>query len=229
NRRGRAFFTGWDISRRYTEKELQSAEVLQLVPRAFFEPVGEMCGTEYDESGACPHCGVGFIQKTDLFLDARRIPKKKDLVISIASEILVSSRLVEAFQARGITGASFQPVRHKTGRLLEEWRQLVITSPPVDIVPPTLIGSSPFDLDERGRFRCPLGHVLGLHRLSELWLSPAGNPGTDWMRTRQHLGWHQGVLRPHPELLISPRLYRLLRELKATRFDVEVAHWNPTG
>jgi hypothetical protein len=225
NRQGRAFFSGWRISRKYTQQELQAADVLLLQPQAFFEPCGELCGTEYDESAACAHCGAGAPQTSELFIDARRIPRNKDLVVTVAWEILVSSRLVEAFQAHGITGASYQPVRHKTGRLLEEWRQLVMTSPPVDVVHPTVVGTGPFDLDAQGRFRCPLGHVLGLHRLSELWVSGETPEASDWMHTRQCVGARDGVLRPHPELLISPRLHRLLRELKARRFEVEVVHW----
>jgi hypothetical protein len=41
----------------------------------------------------------------------------------------------------------------------------------------------------------------------------------------QLIGARQGVLRPREQLLISPRLYRLLLELKARRFEIEVAHW----
>jgi hypothetical protein len=70
-------------------------------------------------------------------LDVGRIPKKKDLAITIAGEIVVSARLVEALTKHGITGADYRPVRHKTGKAVEAWRQLVVTSRPVDIVPPT--------------------------------------------------------------------------------------------
>jgi hypothetical protein len=116
-------------------------------------------------------------------------------------------------------------VRHKTGALAPEWRQLVITSRPVDLVPPTRAGKHPFDLDPHGEYRCPLGHTLGLHRLSELWMERASHDGSDFARTRQSFGARQGVLRPEPALLISQRLYRLLLELKVRPLHVEVAHW----
>jgi hypothetical protein len=225
SKRGRAFFTYWDIFRDYTRKELETAEVLQLLIRPTFEPPGEMCGTEYDEAAACSRCGAGAPQLTDLHLDVRRIPKKKDLAVTIAGEIVVSARLVEALHKHGITGADYRPVRHKTGKVAKEWRQLVVTSKPVDMVPPTRVGETPFDLDERGRHRCPLKHVVGLNRLSELWLKRAGHDGSDWVHTRQLIGARQGVLRPREQLLISPRLYRLLLELKAKRIEIEVAHW----
>jgi hypothetical protein len=223
NRRGRSFSMGWSISRHYTPEEMQSAQMFALRPRSIFEPCGEMCGTEYDESEACSLCGAGARQSTDLHLEPESIPKR-DLGFTIAREMVISNRLAQALQAHGITGAGFLPVRDPTGRLLEDWRQLTITSAPVDIAAPTLVGNDLFDLDERGQFRCPQGHVLGLNRLSELWVRREGYDGSDLVRTRQLTGARRGVLHPKPEILLSPKLYRLLRELKVGRLVVEVAH-----
>ena len=222
---GRAFCSSWQIFRRYTRSEMEAAELFQLFIRSTFEPEGERCGTKYNEAAACSRCGAGAPQLTDLYLDVGRIPKKKDLAITIAGEIVISAQLAEALRKHGITGAEYRPVRHKTGALVEEWRQLAVTSKPVDIVPPTRVGDTPFDLDERGQHRCPLKHVVGLNRLSELWVKRAGHDGSDWVRTRQRIGVRRGVLRPEEQLLISPRLHRLLGKLKARRFEVEVAHW----
>lgn len=226
DKRGQSFFYGWHISRSYTRKELETAELLQLIIGPFFEPTGEMCGTEYDESMACPHCGAKAVQRGDLRMDIRRIPKKKDLTITLAGESLISTRLVKHLKEHGITGAEYRPVRHTTGELIDEWRQLVVTSAPVEILPPTRVGGGPFDLDEQGRFRCPLKHVVGLHRLSELWVKRADHDGSDWVRTQQLIGTRRGELRPEEQLLISPRLYRLLMALKVKRFEIEVAHWS---
>lgn len=222
-RRGRSFFMGWSISRHYTPEELEAARMFSLRPLSIFEPCGEMCGTEYDESEACSLCGAGARQSTDLQLEPGSIPKR-DLSFTIAREIVVSNRLAQALRAHGISGVGFLPVRDPTGRLLENWHQLTITSAPVDIVPPTLIGGNLFDLDEQGRFRCPQGHVLGLNRLSELWVRRENDDGSDLVRTRQLTGARRGVLHPKAEILFSPKLYRLLRELKVGRLVVEVAH-----
>ena len=46
-----------------------------------------------------------------------------------------------------------------------------MAEPLLEIVPPTGAGVDPFDEDPEGRYRCPCGHVLGLNRLSELWIS----------------------------------------------------------
>lgn len=223
HKRGRAFFLGWSISRHYTPEEIQSAELFSLRPRSIFEPCGEMCGTEYDESEACSLCGAGARQSTDLHLEPESIPKR-DLSFTIAREIVISKRLAQALQTHGITGAAFLPVRDPTGKLLDDWRQLTITSAPVDIVPPTLIGTTLFDLDEQGKFRCPQGHVLGLGLLSEAWIRRESYDGSDLVRTRQLTGLRRGVLHPRPVILFSPKLYRLLRELKVGRLVVEVAH-----
>ncbi len=223
-REGSSFFLGWDITRHYTPDEIQSAELFALSLRSVFEPCGEMCGTKYDESSACLHCGAGARQVTDLCLEPESIPRR-NLSRTIAGEIIISSRLVQAFQAHGITGASFLPVRDTSGRVLENWHQLVVTSTPVDIVPPTQAGNGPFTLDIDGEYSCPQGHVLGLNRISELWLKKDSHDGSDLARTRQRLGARMGVLHPRPEYLISPRLFRLLRELKVGRLIAEVAHW----
>jgi hypothetical protein len=47
---GEPFFYGWDLYRRYTAKELAAAGLLLVLVRAVFEPAGEECGTQYDES-----------------------------------------------------------------------------------------------------------------------------------------------------------------------------------
>jgi hypothetical protein len=223
NRRGRSFFLGSSISRHYTTEELQLAELFSLRPLSIFEPCGEMCGTEYDESEACSLCGAGARQTTDLRLEPESIPTR-DLSFTIAREIVVSNRLAQALQDHGITGAAFLPVRDPEGRVLENWRQLIVTSDPVDVVAPTLAGSDLFDLDEQGRFRCPQGHLLGLSLLSELWIRRESHDGSDLVGTRQLIGLRRGVLHPRPVLLFSPRLYRLLRVLKVGRMVVEVAH-----
>ncbi|HZH78440.1 MAG TPA: hypothetical protein VEY88_20595 [Archangium sp.] len=223
-RAGGSFFTGWDISRHYTPEEVRAAEVFHLRLRSVFEPCGEMCGTEYDESSACRQCGAGSRQATDLQLEPESIPRRQ-LSVSIAGEIVISSRLVRAFQTHGITGAAFLPVRDPAGQVLEDWHQLVVTSSPVDLVPPSLTGMGPFDVDAKGRYRCPQGHVLGLNLLSEAWVKKEGHDGSDLIRTRQLIGARMGVLHPHPLLLISPKLFQLLRELKLGRLTAEVAHW----
>lgn len=109
----RSFFHGWDIRRRYTKTEKEFAACFQLIISSIFEPAGEMCGTQYDEVTACPECGSGAIQTSDLRLDLRKAPRGKDIACTIADEVVVSQRLAELMLDAGLTGFELRPVRHK--------------------------------------------------------------------------------------------------------------------
>ncbi|WP_224242682.1 hypothetical protein [Hyalangium gracile] len=223
---GASFFLGWDIHRHYEEDELRSAELLHLVVRAHFEPPGAMCGTEYDDSVACGHCGAGARQVSDLILNTRRIPKGKDIAQTIAGEVVVSPRVVQACRDQGLHGAEFRPVRHRgrSGLAPAEWSQLVITSKPLKLHARTVTGNHPFDLDEGNRHRCPNGHVAGLNQISELYVHRKGWDESDWCRTDKLFGMRQGELRPEPRLLISQKLRQVLVGMKARGFELEIAH-----
>jgi len=225
--KGTSFFLGWHIHRRYTEDELRSAEVLNLVIRAYFEPPGSMCGTEYDDAAACRFCGAGAPQKTELILNTKRIPKNKDLAQTLAGEVVVSSRFVAAFKAHGLSGAQFRPVLHagRNGPQPSEWYQPLFTSKPVTLDAKTVTGATPFDLDERNEHRCPKGHLAGLNQISELYLQRASHDGSDLCITDKGFGVRRGELRPEPRLLISPRLRDMLEGMDAKGYALEVAHF----
>jgi hypothetical protein len=226
---GSYFFTYWDIRRTYTKKELEAAELFSLNIRNAFEPEGEVCGTQYDESVACPHCGFGARQLNELRLEPGSLPRGKDITRTIAySEILFSARLVTALREHGMTGARFLPVLRKSGRgTIDSWFQLEVTSRPVGVAPATRFGLNPFDPDEQGEYRCPRGHMAGMNILSELSVRREDWDGSDLCATKQYVGYRSrngGAFRPHPLLLVSQRLRRLLGELKARGFELEVAH-----
>jgi hypothetical protein len=222
------FFTYWHIHRKYTEEEIQSAELLDLVIRSYFEPPGSMCGTEYDETAACKHCGAGAPMTTPLILNTNRAPKNKDIAQTIAGEVVVSQRVVNAFQEHGLRGAEFRPVLHKgrKGPQPSELYQLVVTSRPLKLTAKTVAGNNPFDLDERNEHRCPKGHLAGLNQISELYMSRASHDGSDICVTNKLFGVRRGELRPEPRLLISPKLRDVLVEMKAKGYILEVAHFD---
>ena len=221
--RGTTLFTRCQVQRRYTPRELQSAEHLMLEVLPLFEPTGEECGTLYDECRACSACGAGARQRSELYLDLRRMPKGRDIAQTFGGEYVISSRLAEALHLHGITGYELRPVLGRKGERSESWHQLVISSAQVEVVPPTLAGRNHL-APEPDPARCPMGHVIGFQLLSPLYVSRASTHGQDWGFTRQLFGIRQGVFRPYPLMIISQRLYRLLKELKARRFEVEVAH-----
>ena len=109
----RYFFAGWNIERCYTKAELSTARLFTLFVKTTFEPAGEECGTEYNELTACPKCGAGAAQVSDLRLDLRKVPKTREIATTIAGEIVVSQRLAEKMIDAGLTGFELRPVRHK--------------------------------------------------------------------------------------------------------------------
>jgi len=225
--KGEPFFGGWMPHRKYTPKELAAAELFQLQITAFFEPEGTACGTEYDESAVCPHCGAGRRLVGELTLDLGRVPKGKDVAQSIArDEWIVSERLVSLMREHGMTGAEYEPVKSAKKRRegSPTWFRLNITAPPVEVAAPTRFGIDPFDEDAEGRYRCPLGHTAGLNILSELSVGRDSWHGADMTVTRQYVGHRQGVLVPSPLIVISPRLRRLLIEHDIKGFKTEVAY-----
>ncbi|MBL8192045.1 MAG: hypothetical protein JNK38_28800 [Acidobacteria bacterium] len=249
----RPFFYGWDIRRSYNKKELVLASIFLLLINSLFEPAGEECGTQYDETSACPKCGSGAKQVTDLFLDLRRIPKKKDVAVTIAGEIVVSRRLVDLFLKYKIEGAEFLPVRQKNDPSSEskEWFQLSVKSMDAEITSPTIIRSTLFNDDKDqsrtddpkkivvGNYvqvlhpldseRCPTGDLLGLNLISEVSLKRDSYNGEDIFSSKQFVGTRRGLIRPQRLIFISQKLWRVVEEerLKGERIkgvSFEVAH-----
>jgi hypothetical protein len=225
--KGRAFYFGWIIHRRYTAAELRAAELFHCDISAVFEPAGQECGTVYDDSNSCSFCGSGAKQSSDLMLDLHRIPRGKDIAKTIADEIVVSERLADAMQRREITGVRFGRVKHSGRKPYDArpWFQLKIMSRPVRMTELTRVGIDPFDGDVKAEYRCPVGHVVGLNLLSELWISRIGWDGSDVIATHEHIGVRRGLLRPSSPVLIVPEVWRLFREMEVKGFKAEVAHF----
>jgi len=220
------FYAGWNVRRLYTAKEMQAAQLFLVWQIWTFEPAGEECGTQYDESVACPHCKAGARQTTPLFLDWRRIPKGKDIARTIAGEIVVSRRLVELFEQHSIRGADFWPIRQRPASSAEskDWFQLTVQSHAAQVVLPTKIGINPFDEDVAGEYRCPLGDLIGLARLSEVWVSRMSYTGFDIVASSQFVGTRRGLLRPERFLLVSPKLQKVIETQKLKGCKIEVAY-----
>lgn len=104
------------------------------------------------------------------------------------------------------------------------WYQLIVTSNPVPIVPPTRTGGGAFDDDPENKYRCPFGHVVGLNIFSEVFVARDCWDGSDIVCTSNLVGHRMGLLVPSPCLLISPRFRRLLRENKIRGYKTDVAY-----
>lgn len=225
------FFLSSSVHRAYSSQELTEAEAFCWSIESRFEPTGAECGTVYDLSSACPECGTGRVQQSVLRLDLSRIPKK-DVAMSIGGEVVVSERFARSLQGMAATGLELRPVedsRRRIRRPAQRRFQLVALPPPMPVrSPPTTFGKNPFDLDESGEYRCSLGHIAGLNRLTEVTLSRNDwSPDRDLTATREHTGWpswHRigSLLVPEPLWIISPRLYALIHDERITGSRVEV-------
>ena len=222
----RSFFHGWQIIRKYSKQEIEAAALLQLKISSTFEPAGEECGTKYNEPTGCPRCGAGAKQITTLCLPERRIPKSKDVSRTIAGEIVVSRQVAELFSRHKVTGAELSPVQPNPSSSAEsrDWFQLSVPSTNVEICAPTRVGIGPFDDDEEGKCRCPLGDLIGLNLLSEVSITSVSRGGDDIICSRQFIGVRRGLLRPERIILVSPKVRRLIASEKIKGVEVEVAH-----
>jgi len=218
------FFAGWRTRREYSPEEIASADLFRFEVRSFFEPAGEECGTEYDESTACPECGAGAAQVGALVLAGSRIPKGKDISETIAGEMVVSRRVVELFRRHKVTGIDLEPVRVNRGRdVSEDWFQLRVPASEAKIVPPTRVGITPFDEDPEGKCRCSRGDLIGLNLLSEVSISSGSRGEADFVASKQYIGTRRGLLRPRRIILISPRVRQLLVDEKVRAFETDIA------
>lgn len=214
------------VKRKYSAKEILAAQVVVLVPTKVFEPAGEECGTIYSEKDSCNLCGFGRRRASALALDTRRLLKDNGLAQSIAGETIVSTSVARLFLEENLTGCSFGEV-YRCGEKTEldmSWKSLDIDGDRVAVSSSTRFGIDPLSPDLSDRFRCPLGHVAGLNRLSELRLSAASWTGADFSLTSTATGRRSGLLAPMQTILVSPRVARLLLGAKFKGFSLEVAH-----
>ena len=218
----RAFYTACIIHREYTKEEIKAANLLRLKIKSIFEPSGEECGTVYDESTACPQCGSGAVQKNQLSLPERRIPRGKDFCQTIAGEMLVSRKAKELLTKNETSGVEF--MRLNTDAAANSWYQLSVFSKNAKIVEPTQVGIDPFDNDSEGQYRCEKGDLIGLNILSEVSVNHQTLTNTDLQCTQQFVGVRRGFLRPERVILITQNIREIIESEKLKGVELEVAH-----
>ena len=234
-RQGDSLFSYWAIHREYDPSELSSAELLKLEITASFEPTGEECGTIYDDSEACPVCGAGRRQVSELHLDFRTISKGVDIARTIAgNEWVVSPKLGSLLTAERVSGFELRPIlpparrqnraRESQASRVSEWRQLVVTSRALRVHPMTVVGSRPFMTSGSSNEACPLGDTIGNRLISEVSVHARDWDGGDFMQTAQFVGGRSGLLSPERVIIVSQRLFRILNEHGIRGFRAEVVH-----
>src|SRR5690606_2583208 len=221
----RAFFYSWSIERTYKKHELDAARIFHVRIRSIFEPAGEECGTEYDESVACEICGSNRKQLGPLRLEEKSIPKR-DSACTIAGEVVVSQRLKDCFERYKLAGLAFDTVM--SGGKHTKFFQPRINHPGLVLAEETIAGIDPFDYSETADgevYKCERGHTIGLNLLSEVYVK--ADPiiaEFDFFSTEQKVGVKRGLLRPQPLYVCSKALWKMVLEEKLSGFTFEVAH-----
>lgn len=221
-------FFGWSIHFKYAKREFEEADLFYLIFESFFEPAGEECGTIYDETVACPVCGGGRKQVGPLLLKSSKIPKRKLVARTIASELIFSAELVEALEDAKVSGIDFSPVLDSKGKNKLTWYQPMITSSPISLKPPTLIGHGLFFDDPAYDKRCPVGienHVLGCNLLSEVFVNGKEWDGSDFVRTKELIGYRSGLLVPYPLIFVSQKVRRVLDSVQGRGYSLEIVRF----
>jgi hypothetical protein len=137
----------------------------------------------------------------------------------MSSAACLSSKL-----ANNPYGPVITSLNKRIGKPVPAWYQLVVTTADAQIVAPTRVGSDPFDSEPEGKYRCPLGDLMGLNLLSEVSISAQSRGDDDLVCSRQFFGARRGVLRPHRLILISQKFRKLIEDENVRGAYIEVAH-----
>ncbi len=110
----------------------------------------------------------------------------------------------------------------KSVEMASPWRQLTITSKPVELTNDTKYG---IIRDLKTEDVCPYGHALRINIATELYVHKDSWDENDFARTRILFGFNvHGCNGPPPKLFISPKLHRLFAENNIKGYRVEIAH-----
>lgn len=105
-----------------------------------------------------------------------------------------------------------------------DWFELLIEGDAARLGPETQAGIDEFRQDEKGEYRCPLGHTLGLNLLGEIHVVKSSIPNTDLFRCEPRFGWRLGVKRPHAPIVASKRAWEYLVTRCVSGFRWEIVH-----
>jgi hypothetical protein len=211
----------WNVRREYDQQELDSADFLVLTVERTFEPAGAECGTVYDETGECPFCRVGRKLLSPLRLKTSMLGTN----VGIAKTISMDEWLISDDLKKALLGIpDFDPTALQAAESRDgddrHWWQLRPTSV-AKVSELTSFGIDPFDDQADDPARCPLGHVWGFRRKSELVLE--SDPSSPLSVSDVAVGIAQGLARPSPMLVVTGEVYRTIQEHDPEAASFEVA------
>jgi hypothetical protein len=118
----------------YSKKEIDSAELLRILPGAicgYPQPKNDF-GYEdisYDKSTACPKCNNGMLQKAPLHIKKPKIGKRDICAVEWIYEYIITERLKIMLEKEGFTGVEYwNVVWHKKNENFSDIYQLFINN-----------------------------------------------------------------------------------------------------
>jgi hypothetical protein len=104
------FYAGWRIQRKYTADEIDNVRLFQLHFAKGILVAGELFGTLYDDSRACPVCGALGMQVSELVIQHRHLPRRGGMASTLAGEWLIEERTAAELLRGDLTGFRLSPV-----------------------------------------------------------------------------------------------------------------------
>ena len=213
------------VTRHYTKRELDAGALYRLLPAARVEFSGVDCGTKYDWNSACPRCGAGRRALGPLMIAVEALDRRMDVQATLdGNEVLISKPLAAALVSHNLSGFNVAPiVDSHTGRVSEDWMQLVVTYQCGSATRQTGFGIDVIHPDTTGRFQCDHHNYMGLRCLTEVTVAHWDH-NEDIGHTPDTVGLLDGSVAPHPLLLITSRFREAFILANARGIALEVAH-----
>lgn len=211
-------YTIIDYYYKYSAEEMGNADYFHVnVPvRPVLDRKPEDEKSIYDFSGECRYCRFGWNQTADLTFKAKSLVKTFPLFrVFGRDEWIMNEEIRITLETNNIQGVEFRPVRAINGQSeIQSWYQFIVKNRIGPCLPETYFGFDPLYTGSKDSNACPLGHTRGLNLLSEIHLSKKQLSGLDIAMTTDYIGGIGAVQVPTPLLIVSKKVYYLLKDKK---------------
>jgi hypothetical protein len=213
------------VDRSYTPQELESALLLiwgptnQAIEDDYYDlHMDGYQGGDHASHKRCPACRTELEQIRDLMVN-KALMRGKHVSLTYSFEVILSEWVARLFQEAGLTGFDLRPVRHykKPYKGEPALYQLVVTN----VLPPMVSPPTEFDpvqhCDVCGRTSVYLKHVHWWGKIEYREDTDVYYPrrvleaAKDFNHSAEYFG---DLAVSHPYIIITRRVYRLLREHK---------------
>lgn len=220
------------VEHRYTRQELEAVDLLVWSPtnQAIEDDYYDLHEDGYQGGPCASHtrcrvCRAELQQVRDLAVN-KALVRGKDVSLTYSFEVILSERVARLFEEQGLTGFGRRPVRHykKPYKGEPTLYQLVVTN----VLPPMAAPPTEFEqfhhCDACGRTTQYLKHTHWWGKIQYYEDTDVYYPRSvlDVTKDLNHTTEYFGDLPVgHPYVIITQRVYRLLREHKVKNWAAE--------